>query len=116
MRAINEIALPAGPVELDDFLKVYPHVSEMIHEPLNQFAMNLGFPIAVPVGQATITVAPGFSETLGSSILLLDVSVSCRDKEAIESDCWKVAGQLRAHRNRLFEASVTDKMRESFDA
>ncbi|MBB3204749.1 uncharacterized protein (TIGR04255 family) [Rhodopirellula rubra] len=114
VRAINELHLPAGQVNLQDFVRTYPHVSDSIDEPINRFAMNVGFPIAQPIGQASLTVAPGASHSLGSMALLLDITVSCRDVEAIEADCWGVAKQLRAHRNRLFEASITDKMRETF--
>jgi uncharacterized protein (TIGR04255 family) len=115
VRAINEIRLPAGQVDLREFVRTYPHVSDEIAEPINRFAMNIGFPIGEPSGQANITLAPGVSQTFGNMALLLDITVMCRDTDAIEKDCWHVARQLRGHRNRIFEASITDKLRETFN-
>ena len=115
VRAINEIRLPAGQVDLREFVRTYPHVSDEIAEPINRFAMNLGFPIGEPSGQANITLAPGVSQTFGTMALLLDITVMCRDTAAIDKDCWHVARQLRNHRNRIFEASITDKLRETFN-
>jgi uncharacterized protein (TIGR04255 family) len=116
VRAINEIRLPAGRVALEEYFLTYPTVSDVIGEPINRFAMHVGFPIADPVGQASITMAPGKAESFGESVVLFDISASCRDEAKIQADCWAVANDLRMHRNRIFEGSITDKLREMFDA
>jgi uncharacterized protein (TIGR04255 family) len=115
MRYINLLKLPAGQIELQDYLHLYPQTPKGI-EPLDGLLMQVRskLPEVEDGGRFVITLAPAQSGSdPGITPFVLDLDVFCeKDLDLNDSELWTILQQLRNAKNRLFEALLTDRMKE----
>lgn len=116
VRYINRLRLPPGAVDLKDFLTIYPQVPDAC-EPIEGLLMQLQgrHPDVDATCRSVITVAsePASDAAYQPIVLDLDLYVETELKPD-DARCWSMLDQLRIKKNQMFEASITEKMREIF--
>lgn len=114
-RFINDIRLPGGQVDFDDYLRFGPQLPEGLPQHVSEFRNRIVSP--QEDGQTVIVLAttylgPGIeSET--KVVLDIDV-VRHRSYESLEQ-AFDSLDDLRALKNTAFFNSITEKTRELFD-
>lgn len=113
LRYINRLDLPFPIAEIKDYLRTSPDVSPDLPQGLAGFFMELNIP--QPDLRCTLllreTVVSPALPGMASVILDLDLFRT----EAIpseEADLWAFLDCLRIRQNAIFEACITDRMRE----
>lgn len=113
VRYVNRFDLPGNRVELCDYFRTYPEVSEDIKYDLSGFLNQMHIPMPDIHGQAIITQArvPPPDESVIS--ILLDIAVSMVEQAptneiALESKM----NVLRSRKNELFEACMKPQARD----
>lgn len=119
VRFINRLIIPGATQDLTDYVRVLPVFStDMNPSALSRFFMQLEIPqpdiegaVAV-VNQALLPATPDATERA----IVLDVDLfRTANFEPQGSDIWDAFEVLHERKNRIFEASITDRMREKFE-
>ena len=115
IRYINEILIPEESVEVDDYIKDALPKVEGIPDTTSGFVCWVEYAyddnVRLRLCQATLKTPP---EHIG---LLLDLDVVWKSDEAIsQDDAVAKAMDLRDRERAAFEAFITDKSRDLFDA
>jgi uncharacterized protein (TIGR04255 family) len=112
LRYINRINLPAG-VEVEDYINIGPRIPEGVSKAFIGYFAQLVLPVLDlgPEYRAIINTGVEPVTSPGSPGLLLDIDVFGERVFHLD-EVWGVLDQLRLCKNRLFEASITDKVRE----
>ncbi len=114
VRYINRFDIPPG-AEMKEYLRTSPEISPDIHQGLSAFFMNVMIPQADIQSTVILNVAAVPPVREGVVSILLDIDLY--RESAIEDDDGQLLGlleQLRARKNQIFEACITDRMREAF--
>lgn len=113
VRYVNRFDLPGNRVELSDYFRTYPTVSEDIKYDLSGFLNQLHIPMPDIHGQAIITQArvPPPDESVIS--VLLDITVSSVIQLPTENfSLESKMNILRSRKNELFEACMKSQARD----
>jgi uncharacterized protein (TIGR04255 family) len=115
VRYINRLDLPLPVQDLKDYLRTAPEVSSDLPQELAGYFLRLELPFkdiaSVLVVNQTI-VAPA---TPNVASVVLDVDVfRVDDLPPDEQSMWDFFEVLRARKNEVFEACITDRARELF--
>ncbi len=115
-RYINRIKLPAGCVELEEFLTLSPNVPKE-YGSISGLLMQVQVPKGSlgECGQAQVTIASEVQPDPTFQSLILDIDVfHVGSYEASDPEIWGLLARLRDAKNRLFEAALTEKLKETF--
>ncbi len=118
VRYINQIDIPAATaqtVKIPSYLRIYPETGEM--KVLTGYAMQLSGPLGEDSCGLVIHSSLVPSPLVDHMSIVLDVDIS-RENDVPQKDdeIWVLIDRIRMHKNHIFEASVTDRARELFDA
>lgn len=112
LRYINRIDIKPG-VEFNTYLKTYPEISPLISQELSNFVMHLELPqrdieSTLLINQA---IVPSSDPNFISVLLDLDLF---REGSFIPDDdeIWTIFNLLRLRKDEVFEACITDLVRE----
>jgi uncharacterized protein (TIGR04255 family) len=113
VRYVNRFDLPGTSVELSDYFRTYPEVSEDIRYELSGFLNQLNIPMRDINGQAIITQAcvPPRDESVISILLDIAVSMIVNLPSGDPSLDSKMTN-LRMRKNELFEACIKQPARD----
>ena len=113
VRYVNRFDLPGSKIELSDYFRTYPQVSEDIQADLSGFLNQLQIPQLDIQGHAVITqvgVPPAFPGVIS---ILLDIVVSLpQDKPATNDAIDLPMETLHRRKNELFEACMKPAARD----
>jgi len=116
VRYINRLKLPSGKIDLEDYLSIYPHLPKampIFSGLLMQIQMR--HEDVHPRCRSVITIASEQATDPSYQPLVLDLDVLVdADIATDSSEVWELLDKLRVKKNDLFEASLTDKMKETF--
>ena len=119
VRYVNRIDIPnveESLINLEEYLTVAPQLPQGAGlPPMNHFAVNVQVPLGIGNFKVILNVGSMPSPLVKTTSFLLDVDVSL-DSELPTADepIWAVIGEMREYKNRIFEASITDKTRALF--
>lgn len=118
VRFINRIDIPysgESRLRLEDFLKIYPQYPDQDLPPLSNYTMQMQGELGAHECRLTVNSGLVPSPLVRHASLLLDIDIG-RDRGVpqADSDVWKLIEEIRKHKNRIFEASVTNRARELF--
>lgn len=120
LRYINRIDIPAdagAKIRIEDYLNVYPEYPDQQAMPhLSQYTMQLVGPL--DGGNFNLIINSGIMPPplIAHSSFALDIDVVREhDVPQKDDDIWALFDVMREHKNRVFEACVTDKARKLFD-
>ncbi len=116
VRYVNRLDLPLEPsqtLDFKDYLRTAPEVSDGISQGLSGYFMQLQIP------QTDIDAILLLNEAIlppsqdGVVSVLLDIDLSCGTSFSIDSDdYWEILDKFRVRKNEIFEACITEKLRE----
>jgi len=119
VRYINRLDIPMSDtvqtVRLQDYLKFYPELPEDSLPPMSQFAYQVTVPLGVDNCNLVLNSAMVPSPVPGHGSFLLDLDILREgDVPQNDNDLWLLINRFREHKNRIFEAGITDKARALF--
>ena len=117
VRFVNRILIPHERIELEDYFNLYPNFPSGIPHDVSGMFMQFQMPQPdLDSGAlAIINMAIEPSATPGAMAVLLDFDVFRQSSFAPDGeDVWNYFDRLRDQKNRLFEATITDKSRGLF--
>lgn len=117
VRYVNRIDVPNPtelPVRVTDYLNFGPNIPNL-GAPMSGFATNAVAPIEDTGLKLILNAGSADSPLVKTTSFILDIDVS-RESGLPQSDedLWLGIDQIRAHKNRIFEACITDRARELF--
>jgi uncharacterized protein (TIGR04255 family) len=120
-RYINRLDLPmsGGPiptvVRMEDYILVRPEYPETLTPYTRGFTLQCVFEVQVPDCSGTITVATVPSPVPGRNGVVFDIDIGKNtDVPQNEEGIQKLLDLIRIEKNRIFEASLTARMKELF--
>jgi len=114
VRYVNRIDIPIeGPiVEYEKFLNVYP---KLPFEVVAAYAIQAVMPIEEIGCKVTLNSAAIPSPILGHASYLFDQDIAIENDPPQSDDAlFDLLGKIRIHKNKVFEACITDRARELF--
>jgi uncharacterized protein (TIGR04255 family) len=118
VRYINRIDLPIiGTVtQLEELFHVYPRIPDDLG-PIFAYAMQMQLPYSEISGRITINAASVPSPLLAHSSFIFDQDLYTEINVPQTDDAlYKLLNQIHVKKNEVFEASITDRARELFNA
>jgi uncharacterized protein (TIGR04255 family) len=113
VRYINRIDIPttvgAG-INLDEYFETSPRIAPTLPQNLTNYFMRLQIPNGEEMLLITETSVQPAAPNVISTILDIDVFVQ-RDM-LDESGAWEIIDRLRERKNEVFEACITDRVRD----
>ena len=114
VRYVNRLDIPQG-AEMKDYLRTSPDVSPDIHQGLTNFFMQMTIPQADIRSTLILNEAAGPLGQDGAASVILDIDLfRVADLGEDEDWLWEFLERLRERKNQIFEACITDRMREAF--
>ena len=115
VRYINRLDLPldaSHTLDFKDYLRTVPEVSDGMIQGLNGFFMQIQIP-QTDLG-AILLLNEGIIPTSqeGYVSVLLDIDLSYDANFTSDANIWNTLDNLRLRKNEIFEACITDKLRE----
>jgi uncharacterized protein (TIGR04255 family) len=115
VRVINQIPVPSLEFEIDTYLNIYPKLPESIPTVASAMLMQLQLPMTHvdAAAKAVLNLATGqVMPPENKPSLILDIDLSVERKITIKDDLWSLIDQLGIVKDDIFEACITDKLRE----
>jgi len=114
MRYINKIVVPQEMVELNHYLACAPPEARGLPEHISGFVSRVDY--VYPDGATLNLTHSSVASAPGSIALLLDISVSRPHPPLSQKQALESASDLRSRERVVFEAVITEKTRELFNA
>jgi len=113
VRYLNALAVPV-PGLLEDFLRLYPEIPKEWPQMLQNYVMRLDLPISGQTSDAghLTAVQTLLPSQPGSASILLDLHLQYPALRNSNDVLWQRIDGVRAIKNRLFSASLTQRMRD----
>jgi uncharacterized protein (TIGR04255 family) len=114
VRVINRIPVPAHEFNIDTYLNIYPKLPEAIPTLANLMFMQLQLPMTHvdASAKAVLSLASGQPGPDGSPSLILDIDLSIERPIALQDELWALLNRLGSVKDDIFEACITDNLRE----
>lgn len=115
VRYINRIDIPLPLHDFKDYLRTVPEVSPELPQGLAGYLLQLAIPLEDIKSLVLIneTIIEPANRNVVSVVLDIDIFRTA-DLPADEESTWAFFEELRFHKNKAFEACITDKARELF--
>ncbi|MHB1423330.1 MAG: TIGR04255 family protein [Gemmataceae bacterium] len=113
LRYINRLELPLPVEEIKHYLRTCPEVSPDLPQGLTDFSMQLNIP--QPNIKSTLLLREWVVRPaeVGVGSVFLDIDLFRTDELPLnEAELWAFFERLRDRKNEIFEACITDRMRE----
>jgi len=116
VRYINRIDVPTTPTDVDRYLTVFPSVPSFGQTYAKGFALQSTFEYSDPRFTVTLQSATVDAPPVpGTNALLLDIDVACTvDIPTRDDQILQLLDDMRAIKNSVFEAAITDEARKLF--
>ena len=114
VRYLNQLHLPLPIAEITDFLRTFPEVSPELPQALAGFAMELNIPL--PDIKSTLLLRERVNPPAvpGMASVVLDIDLFRSDEiPPDDAGVWAFIETLRARKNAIFEACITNRVREA---
>lgn len=112
LRSINRFDFAEPTVTLETYFRTFPEISRDLPQTMAGFFFKFNLPLDESGTLATITqtaVEPPNSE---STSIILDIDVFRSENLPAGNELWPFFDALHGWKNKVFEASITDKARE----
>jgi uncharacterized protein (TIGR04255 family) len=113
VRYINQFSIPLPFQDFKEYLHTFPEIAPEIDTGLNSYLMQLQ--MFQEDLKSMLTLSQGVLPAQDDENLpiLLDINLFCQIPPAESPDgIWGILGKLRDRKNKIFEACITDKLRE----
>lgn len=111
VRYINRIDIQKAPIEIEDYLNIYPHIPKSIPQTVTAMHMQLQMPQVDLGSMAIINEAVVEPEIPNGFSVIVDIDLF-KILSIEPTKVWDTLEQLRIRKNELFEGFITDRTRE----
>ena len=113
VRYINRIDIPKTPIEIENYLNIYPHIPEGIPQTIIGMHMQLQMPQKDLESMAVINEAVVEPAIPGGFSIIVDIDLfKVLSIKPTSKEVWDTLEQLRIRKNELFEGFITNNTRE----
>lgn len=112
LRYINRFDFPSPTVQLEKYFRTHPEVSSDLPQLMANFFLRFDLPIEGISSTAAITQTIIEPKTEGQTSVVLDVDLFRTESLSPGNELWPLFEELRIWKNRIFEACITDDIRE----
>ncbi len=114
LRYINNLKIPMPIKDFDEYLASPPRVPEELPQGVSGFLTRIV--IHEPSVEANAVITQALESVVGEVVpIILDIDVFKLGAEGMkEDDIWSTLENLRIFKNRIFFASITEKLKEMF--
>lgn len=113
LRYINRLDLPLPVRDFKDYLRTIPEISSDMPQELSGMFMRIQLPIEANEMQVFLTEAMIQPDRPDVVSIVLDIDVSSTTgRQSVSDDLWQRFEHFRSIKNEVFEACITDRMRE----
>lgn len=116
VRYLNRIDVPLPLDDFGEYFRTVPQVSPDLSGGLSAYVMQLQMPLPELKSMAVINEILGAQQPRTDIVsVVLDIDIfRTEDVPTDEDEIWNFMNELRNVKNRIFEASITEKARELF--
>ena len=115
VRYVNRIDIPLPLGDFNEYLRTVPEVSPDLPQGLAGYFMRLEIPMDDIKSRCLVNEAIIEPSVPNVVSVVLDIDVfRTEDLPTEEDEIWSFIEDLRARKNSVFEACITDKARELF--
>jgi uncharacterized protein (TIGR04255 family) len=112
VRYINRLDLPGPRVELKNYLHTYPEFADGHADELDGFFLQVHSPVPDLKGRLIVNETLVDAPRPGLVSVALDIDlVRTEDLPQAENDVWQLIETMRLHKNKIFEACITNLTR-----
>ena len=114
LRYINQIDIPMLSVEMSEFFSIYPQIPTSLPQQMGPFFFHVTLPLPeakLNVNIIQTQVPPPLGKPEHTSVIL-DLDFYRSESIPTGESFWEVFEDMAKHKNRVFEACITDKTRE----
>ena len=112
-RYINRIDIPAPLVELKDYFRTGPEVSPALPQSMAAFFVQVTLPVEELKALVTLTETMAQPPRPGITSVVFDLDLfRTNELPTDEAGLWELIERFRDWKNKIFEACITDKIRE----
>lgn len=113
VRYVNRIDIPTAPIELKDYMTLFPEIPDSVPQDVTGMLMQLQMPQNDLRSMAVIHEAVVEPAIPGGLSIILDIDLFKNlSIDPGSSDVWDALESLRVRKNLLFEGFITNKTRE----
>lgn len=114
LRYINNLNIPMPIADFSDYLTVPPRVPERLPQGVSSFLIRVV--IHEPSIDANAVITHALESVVGERVpIILDIDVFKLRSEGIEEEnIWGTLENLRDFKNKIFFASITEKLKEMY--
>ena len=117
LRYLNRIALPLPLRDLRDYCLLFPDLPPALPQGISEFFLRVTLPVpdAPCLSTVTLTFEPAIpGATMLNLILDNEAAFFCGVRNVDTEAIWSKLAQLRDLKNKVFDASLTEKAKELF--
>jgi uncharacterized protein (TIGR04255 family) len=113
VRFVNKLNLPFPFEELGDYLNIGPSFAEGLPDLMSGFLLQVKFPVQELKAELILTTATLEIQDQKFLPVILDIDLfRVQELPVDEQELWDLFEQFRGRKNKVFEACITDRMRE----
>jgi uncharacterized protein (TIGR04255 family) len=117
LRYLNRIDVPdhGQLIEIEKYLNVAPKAPLILDQPMSAYTVQMTRSLGADDCTLNLISATVASPLVGHTSFALDIDVFRESNiPRREEELWALVDRMRSHKNRIFEACVTDNARELF--
>lgn len=118
LRYINRIDIPNPDnalIQIEEYLTILPRAPAILTEAMTAYTVQASRPLGSDQCTVTLTSSSVASPLVGYASFALDIDVYRSENIPRREDAlWDLVDLMRGHKNRIFEACITDKTRALF--
>jgi uncharacterized protein (TIGR04255 family) len=112
VRSINRFDFAEPTVTLETYFRTFPEISRDLPQTMAGFFFKFNLPLDDIGTLATVTQTAVEPRTPDGASIILDIDVFRSENLPAGNELWPLFDALRDWKNKVFEASITDKARE----
>jgi uncharacterized protein (TIGR04255 family) len=112
LRYLDRFDIPSETVRMETYFRTYPEISRDLPQVMNGFFFQFNLPIEDIAAVATVTQTVVAPSQPGHSSFILDVDLYRTEALPPGNEMWPLFETLRLWKNKIFEACITDSIRE----
>lgn len=110
VRYINRIEIPTGE-PMENYLRTFPEISRDLPQMIGRYFMR----IEMPIEDAVLVMQQGFVPASSPELYGILLDNDLRYEVSTAESLWQMALKARSAKDQIFEACITDKLRERFN-
>jgi uncharacterized protein (TIGR04255 family) len=117
VRYINRIDIPnpeGEALDVQKYMNYYPSFPNLSGNAMRSFTMNVVVPLGFDECHLVLNGGSVPSPLVKTASFVVDLDIGRDNPPQRDQDLWELAARIRAYKNQVFEASITEQARQLF--